>query len=328
MKRLVASRQILVTLLAAVSLAALPAMAQTWPTHPVKMIVPWPPGGGNDVLGRKLGEALAATIGQPVVVENKAGANGMIGAEAVARAAPDGYTMMFHSVTTHAINPSFYPKITYDTVADFVPVTLIGEAAHVLVANPAFPAKSLQELVDLAKKEPGTIAYASFGSGSSSHLAGELLVNTLGIKLTHVPYRGSGPALTDVVAGHVPLFFATVAAALPAIKAGRVIPLAVTSASRVSMLPDVPTVDEAAGVKGYEMTVMYGVWAPAKTPSAIVDRLNAAIVGDVKSPAFTAWLQEQGVDPRTSTPAEMSAYIQREMPKLERLVKVSGAKVD
>ena len=322
MKRFVA------LLVAAASVAAFPLMAQTWPTSPVKMIVPWPPGGGNDVLGRKLGEALAGTVGQPVIIENKAGANGMIGAEAVARAAPDGYTIMFHSVTTHAINPSFYPKIAYETVADFAPVTLIGEAAHVLVANPAFPAKSLQEVIDLARKQPGTIAYASFGSGSSSHLAGELFVSTLGIKLTHIPYKGSGPALTDVIAGHVPLFFSTVAAALPSIKAGKVIPLAVTSATRVSMLPDVPTVDEAAGVKGYEMTVMYGVWAPAKTPPAIVDRLNAAIVRDVKTPAFTAWLQEQGVDPRTSTPAEMGAYIQREMPKLERLVKVSGAKVD
>ena len=169
------------------------ALAQTWPASPVKMVVPWPPGGGNDALGRKLAEALAVTIGQPVVVENRAGANGMIGAEAVARAAPDGYTIMFHSATTHAINPTFYPKIAYETVADFAPITLIGEAAHVLVANPAFPAKSLKELVDLSSKQPGTIAYASFGSGSSSHLAGELFVNTLGIKLTHVPYKGAAP---------------------------------------------------------------------------------------------------------------------------------------
>jgi len=320
----------IVFLLAAVAAlaAAVPAFAQSWPSSPVKMVIPWPPGGGNDILGRKLGDGLAAALGQPVVVDNRAGANGMIGAEAVARAAPDGYTIMFHSVTTHAINPTFYPNITYDTVRDFAPVTLIGEAAHVLVANPAFSAKSLKELIDLAKEKPGTISYASFGSGSSSHLAGELFTNTLGIKLVHVPYKGSGPALTDTIGGHVPLFFSTVSAALPAIKAGRVRALAVTSATRVSMLPDVPTVDEAAGTKGYEMIVMYGVWAPAKTPQDVVDRLNADIVKVVKAPAFTAWLQEQGVDPRTSSPAEMGAYIQAEMPKLERLVKVSGAKAD
>jgi len=320
----------IVFLLAAVAAlaAVVPVFAQSWPSSPVKMVIPWPPGGGNDILGRKLGDGLAAALGQPVVVDNRAGANGMIGAEAVARAAPDGYTIMFHSVTTHAINPTFYPNITYDTVRDFAPITLIGEAAHVLVANPAFAAKSLKELIDLAKEKPGTISYASFGSGSSSHLAGELFTNTLGIKLVHVPYKGSGPALTDTIGGHVPLFFSTVAAALPAIKAGRVRALAVTSATRVSMLPDVPTVDEAAGTKGYEMIVMYGVWAPAKTPQDVVDRLNADIVKVVKAPAFTAWLQEQGVDPRTSSPAEMGAYIQAEMPKLERLVKVSGAKAD
>ena len=322
-------KRIFVLLAAVAALAvAAPALAQSWPSSPVKMVIPWPPGGGNDILGRKLGDGLAAALGQPVIVDNRAGANGMIGAEAVARAAPDGYTIMFHSVTTHAINPTFYPNITYDTVRDFAPVTLIGEAAHVLVANPAFAAKSLKELIDLAKEKPGTISYASFGSGSSSHLAGELFTNTLGIKLVHVPYKGSGPALTDTIGGHVPLFFSTVAAALPAIKAGRVRALAVTSATRVSMLPDVPTIDEAAGTKGYEMIVMYGVWAPAKTPQDVVDRLNADIVKVVKAPAFTAWLQEQGVDPRTSSPAEMGAYIQAEMPKLERLVKVSGAKAD
>lgn len=322
-------RRILACLVAVAALATVvPALAQGWPSGPVKMIIPWPPGGGNDVLGRRLGEALATPLGQPVVVENRAGANGLIGAEAVARAAPDGNTIMFHSVTTHAINPTFYPKIAYDTVADFAPITLIGEAAHVLVATPSFPAKTLADLIAMAKEKPDSISYASFGNGSSSHLAGELFTHTLGVRLTHVPYKGSGPALTDVIAGHVPLFFSTVAAAMPAIKAGRVKALAVTSSSRVGMLPDVPTVDEAGGVKGYEMTVMYGVWAPAKTSADIVERLNGDIVKVVKTPAFSAWLREQGVDPRTSTPAQMNAYIQAEMPKLERLVKVSGAKIN
>ena len=303
------------------------SFAQSWPAQPVRMVIPWPPGGGNDILGRQLAEAIAPALGQPVVVDNRGGANGLIGAEAVARAAPDGYTIMFHSVTTHLINPSFYAKVPYDTVGDFAPVALIGEAAHVLVANPAFPAKTLAELIAAAKREPGKIAYASFGNGSSSHLSGALFNSMTGVQLSHVAYKGSGPALNDTMGGHIPLFFATVAAALPAIKAGKVRALAVTTAVRSRMLPDVPTVDEAAAIKGYETSVMYGVWATAKTPDAVAQRLNAEIMRAIHSPALGTKLADQGLDvAKPNTPADMAAYISQQAPKWAKLVKDSGAK--
>ena len=305
------------------------ALAQTWPAQPVRMVIPWPPGGGNDILGRMLAEALAPALGQPVVVDNRGGANGLIGAEAVAKAAPDGYTIMFHSVTTHLINPAFYSKVPYDTVNDFAPVALIGEAAHVLVANPNFPAKSVAELVAAAKKEPGKLTYASFGNGSSSHLSGALFNTLLGVNLGHVAYKGSGPAMNDTMGGHVPLFFSTVAAAMGSIKAGKVRALAVTTATRSKMLPDVPTVDEAAGIRGYETSVMYGVWAPAKTPDAVVARLNAEIVRAARSPALSGKFSDQGIDVAAPhTPADMAAYIKAQSPKWAKLVKDSGAKAE
>jgi tripartite-type tricarboxylate transporter receptor subunit TctC len=305
------------------------ALAQAWPAQPVRMVIPWPPGGGNDILGRMLAEALAPALGQPVVVDNRGGANGLIGADAVAKAAPDGYTIMFHSVTTHLINPSFYAKVPYDTVGDFAPVALIGEAAHVLVAHLGFPAKSVSDLVAAAKKEPGKISYASFGNGSSSHLSGALFNSLLGINLSHVAYKGSGPALNDTMGGHIPLFFATVAAALPSIKAGKVRALAVTTSTRSRMLPDVPTVDEAAGTRGYETSVMYGVWAPARTPQAIVNRLNTEIVQAARSPALAGKFAGQGIEiARPHSPADMAAYIHAQAPKWAKLVRDSGAKAE
>ena len=305
------------------------ALAQAWPAQPVRMVIPWPPGGGNDILGRMLAEALSPALGQPVVVDNRGGANGLIGAEAVAKAAPDGYTIMFHSVTTHLINPAFYAKVPYDTVGDFAPVALIGEAAHVLVANPGFSAKSVPELIAAAKKEPGKISYASFGNGSSSHLSGALFNTLLGVNLTHVAYKGSGPALNDTMGGHIPLFFATVAAALPHIKSGKVRALAVTTATRSRMLPDVPTVDEAAGTRGYETSVMYGVWAPAQTPQAVVNRLNTEIVKAARLPALADKLAAQGIEAaKPHTPADMAAYIREQAPKWAKLVRDSGAKAD
>lgn len=318
-------------ILAAVSFSVLAtaALAQTWPAQPIRMVIPWPPGGGNDILGRMLAEQLGPALGQQVVVDNRGGANGLIGAEAVAKAAPDGYTIMFHSVTTHLINPSYYAKVPYDTIGDFSPVALIGEAAHVLVAHNGFPAKSVAELVAAAKKEPGRISYASFGNGSSSHLSGALFNNLLGVNLSHVAYKGSGPALNDTMGGHVPLFFATVAAALPSIKAGKVRALAVTTSTRSRMLPDVPTVDEAAGSRGYETSVMYGVWAPAKTPEAIVARLNAEITRAASSPTLAGKLAAAGIDAaKPHTPADMAAYLRDQAPKWAKLVKDSGAKAE
>src|SRR2546423_1067144 len=300
--------------------ASASAGAQAWPSQPLHMVIPWPPGGGNDILGRMLAEALAPALGQSVIVGNKGGANGLIGAEAVAHAAPDGYTMMFHTVTTHLINQAFYAKVPYDTINDFSPVALIGEVPHVLVANPSLPAKNLAELIALAKQEPGKLSYASFGTGSSSHLSGALFNSMLGVKLVHVPYKGGGPALTDTLGGHIPLYFATVATALPSIRSGKLRALAGTTATRSRMLPDVPTVDEAAGIKGYETSAMFAVWAPARTPAPIVPRLKADIMRVLKTPAFSAKLQEQGVEPaRPNSPAEMAAYISAQQPKWAQL---------
>jgi tripartite-type tricarboxylate transporter receptor subunit TctC len=316
------------TLLAVASLAfGGAALAQAWPAQPVRMVIPWPPGGGNDILGRMLAEALTPALGQPVVVDNRGGANGLIGADAVAKAAPDGYTIMFHSVTTHLINPSFHAKVPYETVDDFAPVALIGEAAHVLVANPGFAAQRVPDLIAMAKKEPGKIAYASFGNGSSSHLSGALFCTLTGVDLSHVAYKGSGPALNDTIGGHVPLFFATVAAALPSIKAGKVRALAVTTSERSPLLPDVPTMDEAAGTRGYETSVMYGVWAPARTPEPVVGRLNAEIVQATHSPALAGKLAAQGIEvAKPHSPADMAAYIRAQAPKWAKLVRDSGAK--
>ena len=316
-------------LAAAACAASVAAIAQNWPAKPVRMVIPWPTGGGNDILGRMLADALTPARGQSIVVDNRGGANGLIGAEAVAHAASDGYTIMFHTVTTHLINPAFYPKVPYDTVNDFAPVSLIGEVAHVLVAHPSLPVKNVRELVALARKQPGQLSYASFGTGSSSHLSGELFNSMLGVKLTHIPYKGGGPALVDTLGGHVPLYFATMATALPSIRTNRLRALAVTTATRSRTLPEVPTVDEAGGIKGYETAVMFGVWAPAKTPEAIVNRLNSEITQILKAPAFAARLEDQGVDrTRPGTPAQMAAYISVQLPKWAQLVKDSGARAD
>lgn len=316
-------------LAAALLLVSSLASAQPFPSKPVKMIIPWPPGGGNDILGRLLADALGGPLGQTVVVDNRGGANGLIGAEAVAKSPPDGYTIMFHSVTTHLINASFYSKIQYDTLGDFSGVSLIGEAAHVLVENPAFPAKTVKEVVAMAAAQPGKISYASFGAGSSSHLSGELFDTMLNVKMVHVPYKGSGPALTDTMAGHVPLFFPTVAGALGAIKSGKVRALAVTTGTRSKLLPEVPTMDEAAGIHGYETSVMYGVWAPAHTPEAVVGRLNGEVVKLLRDPAFSKKMEEHGLDSLTpGTPAEMDAYLKAQLPKWAKMVKESGAKGD
>ena len=311
------------------TLGSTPALAQAWPNKTIRMVSPWPTGGGNDILGRMLAEALSGPLGQSVIVDNTGGANGLIGAEAVAKAAPDGYTIMFHSVSTHLINASFYNKVPYDTLGDFAPVSLIGEAAHILVANPGFAGKTVSEIVAMAKAQPGSLSYASFGTGSTSHLSGELLNIMTGVKLTHIPYKGSGPALTDTLAGHVPLFYPTVAGALPSIRSGKLRAIAVTSSTRSRALPDVPTMDEAAGIRGFETSAMYGVWAPAKTPDAVVARLNAEITAVLKNPAFIAKLEAQGVDRVvTSTPEEMGAYLKAQGPKWAKLAKDSGAKGD
>lgn len=292
------------------------------------MVVPWPPGGTNDILGRALAEPLGRVLNQQVIVDNRGGSNGVIGAELVARAPGDGYTIMFHSITSHVTNPSFYKKLAYDTVKDFTPITQIAAVPLVVVVHPSFPARSVRDLVTLAKAKPGQINYASFGQGSMSHLAGELLKTMAAIDIVHIPYKGGGPALVDALAGHVPVYFSSIAPSLPHVKSGRLRALAVTTVDRSKQLPQVPTVAESPGLKGYDASIMYAVWAPAKTPSEIVNRLQTAIVKVIYTPDFRERLDREGAsDPIGNRPEQMAATIEADMKKLAKLVQTAGVTV-
>ena len=320
----------LISVLAAAPASVLAQPAAAWPAKPVRMVIPWPPGGGADIVGRILAEPLGQALGQQLVVENRGGSNGVIGAEAVARAVPDGYTIMFHSVTSHMLNPSFFAKLPYDTFTDFAPVGLVAEVPLVIVVNPVLPTKTLNELLALAKKNPGQLSFASFGAGSISQLAGELFNRQFGVKMTHIPYKGGGPALVDTLGGHVPIYFSGIGTSLPMLRAGKLRPLGVTTAARSKLLPDVPTVDEAAGSKGYEASVMFGLFAPARTPQAIVTRLNAEVVRLLDSADFQNRLANHGGSDRaTSTsPQAMLDYMKANTPRWAALVKEIGARID
>ncbi len=314
----------IVFLLAACAMASA-AWAQTWPAKPVRMVVPWPPGGANDILGRELAEHMTRLLGQQVIVDNRGGANGVIGAEAVARAVPDGYTFMMHSLTSHATNPAIYKKLNYDTINDFAPVTQVAWLPLMIVVHPSFPAKTVRDLVQLAKAHPGAISYASFGTGSMSHLAGELLKVMAKIDITHVPYKGGGPALIDTVAGQVPVYFAGVTTGLSNVQAGRLRALAVTGSTRSKPLPDVPMVGETPGLKGYEASVTYAAWTPAKTSPEIINRLNATIIKAMQAPEFRARLDREGCsDPIGGTPEMLAAAQRSEIEKLAKIVKAAG----
>jgi tripartite-type tricarboxylate transporter receptor subunit TctC len=305
------------------------AQAQSWPSRPVRMVIPWPTGGSNDIIGRAVAERLAEALRQPVVVENRGGSNGVIGTEAVVRAAPDGYTLLFHNVNAHVINPAIYGKLPYDSERDLAPVALVAPVAHVVVVHPAVPVQSIAQLVAMAKATPGKLSYASFGNGSSSHLSGELFRAMAGVDMGHVPYKGGGPALTDTLAGHVPVYFASVTTALASIRAGKLRALAVTGPKRSRLMPDVPTLDETPGFRGYETLAMLGTWFPASTPRELVARLNGEVVRAIGTPEFRAKLDAQGFDdPVGGSPEDMAAYIRRELPKWAKLVRDSGAKLD
>ncbi len=301
------------------------AQAQAWPAKALRMVVPWPPGGANDILGRELAEHMARLLGQQVIVDNRGGANGVIGAEAVARAAADGYTFMMHSLTSHATNPSIYRKLNYDTFGDFAAVTQVASLPLMIVVHPSLPAKTVRDLVRIARAQPGTLSYASFGTGSMSHLAGELFQLTAKVDMIHVPYKGGGPALIDTVAGQVPVYFAGVTTALSNVQAGRLRALAITGSTRSKPLPEVPAVAETPELKGYDASVTYAVWLPAKTSPDIVARLNATVIKAMQAPEFRARLDREGCsDPIGGTPEQMTAVIRSEMEKLARLVRAAG----
>ena len=308
---------------------AVHAQADGYPNRPIKLVITWPVGGFADTLGRAVANQLGPILGQQIVVENRGGANGMIGADAVAKAAPDGYTLMFQSVTSHAINPTMYGKTPYSTEKDIVPLAVVASVPMLLVANPNLPAKNIAELIALAKKKPDELSYASFGNGSASHLAGELFTNQAGVKMTHVPYKGGAPAITDTLSGQVQMSFSAFGVALPHVKSGKLIALGTTGPTRAKLLPDVPTIEEAGNLKGYEMSIVYAVWAPAGVPAPILSKLSKALEQVVASAAFKEKLVNDGGEVMNiSTPAESNVYFQKEMQRLSKIVKDGNIKAD
>lgn len=302
------------------------AGAQTYPSKAIRIVVPFPAGGTSDILARALGQKLSEEWKQPVIVDNRPGAGANIGAEIVVKSPPDGYTLLLAS-TIHTINPSLYRKLAYDPVRDFAPITLIALTSQVLVVHPSLPVSSVKELVTYAKKRPGQIHYSSAGNGSQPHLTAELFKSRTGIDIVHVPYKGAPPAMNDLLAGHVALSFATSPSAVPQVKNGKLRALAVSTAKRIAALPNVPTLDES-GLAGFEASGSNGLVGPAGMPTAVVEKLNAAVVRIVKEPAMSKFLSEQGAEPYTNTPAEYAAYIKAEVAKWAKAVKDSGARVD
>jgi tripartite-type tricarboxylate transporter receptor subunit TctC len=303
------------------------ALAQPFPSKPTKMIVPYPPGGSADILARAIGAKLGEGLGQPVVIDNRPGAGTIIGTEATAKSAPDGYTFMLGTVSSHAINPALNPKLPFDPVKDFTPLSLVASIPFAMIVHPSVPARSVQEFIALAKARPGQINYSSAGNGTSNHLAGELLKSMAGIDLVHVPYKGSAPALNDLVAGQVSLMFDLVLTAAPHIKSGAARGLAVTGAQRSPVLPGLPTVAES-GLPGYEVSAWFGIFAPAGLPQPVAQRLNAEFVKVMREPDLKQRLAGLGADPLTSTPEEFSSYLRSEIDKWAKVVKASGMKLD
>jgi len=303
-----------------------PAASQGYPAKPVRIVIPYPPGGGTDTFGRPLAQKLSENLGQTFVVENRGGASGNIGMEAVARAAPDGHTLVLALNAQLAVNPSLFRKLPYDPVRDFEPVTLLCEGPYLLDVHPSLPARSVKELIALAKARPGQIVYASSGNGSGGHLAAEMLNSMVGIRMLHVPYKGGGPAIVDLLAGQVQLLFLTYLSSYPHMQAGRIRALAVTTAKRPAVV-NLPTLAEA-GVPGYDTGVWYAVLAPAGTPREIVARLHAEIVRVLATPEFRGLLTGNAISPIGSTPAELGTYLRAEVKKYAKVVKDAGLQVD
>jgi tripartite-type tricarboxylate transporter receptor subunit TctC len=298
----------------------------TYPSRPVRFILPFPPGGGTDILGRVIAERLSANLGQPVVTENRGGAGGNVGAEAAAHSAPDGYTIVLVAPSL-AISKTLYSRLNYDPVKDFAPISLVATVPNVMITNPAVEAKNLQEFIALARSRPGAMNYGSGGAGTSNHLAGELFNIVTGAKLVHVPYKGVNLAMQGVLAGEIELVFIGIPAALPHIKAGKLRALALVAPQRSPALAEVPTVAEA-GLKDFEVTTWYGVLAPAGTPRPIVSRLNAELVKIMHAPDVKERLAAMATDPLTSTPEEFAAYLKREIAKWGDVVRKANLKAD
>src|SRR5438067_3488101 len=306
---------------------ALLAQAQSYPTKPIHLIVPFPPGGGNDTVARAIAQQLGPDLGQPMVIDNRPGAGGSVGAELAAKAPPDGYTLFLAGVGSHAVNPNVHAKLPYDPVKDFAPITLLASAPSVLVVNPAVPARTIAEFTAYARANPGKLNYASNGAGSAAQLAAAMYETMAGVRMVHVPYKGIAPAMTDLMSGEVQLMFGTVVALVPHIQAGKLRALAVTSRKRSPLLPDLPTIAES-GLADYEAGSWYGILAPAGTPREVIGRLHGAIVKALKEPEVSKRLAAEGAEVIGSTPDEFAAHITAEIARVGAVVRAAGIRIE
>ena len=295
-----------------------------YPERPIRMLVGFAPGGGTDTTARAIGLRLSAALGQPVIVDNRPGAAGNIAADIVAKSQPDGYTLLMGTIAALAINPTLFGNLPFDPIRDFAPISQAVNSTNVLVVHPSVKANNVKDLISLAKAAPNKVLYGSSGVGGAGHLAGELFSALAGVKMTHVPYKGGGPVMIDLLAGQVHGVFATAATAIPHIKTGRIRPLGVTTLKRAGMLPDIPTIAEQ-GLKGFDANNWYGLLAPAKTPASIIDRLNGEVVKVLRDPELKQYFFAQGLDPAPTTPAEFGAYVKSEIDKWATIVRSAGA---
>jgi tripartite-type tricarboxylate transporter receptor subunit TctC len=325
--RHIANRTKLLLFVLALALYASAASAQTYPSRPLRLIVPFAPGGAVDIIGRLMADAMSRSLGQPVVVENRPGAGAAIGAEAVARSAPDGYTLLIGTSSTHGVNSAVNPKLSYDPVKDFSPVVLLATAPWMVVVNPSLPVHNPKELIEYAKAHPGQLNFASYGRGSSNHLATELLKARAGIDVVHVPYKGSAPALLDLVAGQVNFMLDTYSTSAPLVEAGKIRLIGVTSSKRVPYAPDVPTVAES-GVPGYVTGAFFAIWLPANTPAPIVERLNREFNSALKQDVIKERLLKLGLQPAGGTAQELGRVVVDEVRTWADLVKQQNLKFD
>lgn len=309
------------------ALPALPAMAQTYPSRPLRLVVPFPPGGSTDIVARLVAQKLGEALGQPMIVDNRAGAGGMIGAENVAKSPADGYSLLLASSGPIVIVPALQPKLGYDSVRDFAPISIIATIPTMLVVNEKVPARSVSELIALAKARPGQLNFASTGVGATPHLAGEVFKSMAGVDIGHVPYKGSAPALTDLMGGQVDMMFEQIPAVLPHVQSGKLRALAVGSARRVAALPDLPTISES-GLSGFDVVSWFGIMAPAGTPAPIVARLHAELAKIMRMPDVSEKLASLGAEPQASTPQAFGQTIVAELPKWAEIIRKSGATVN
>lgn len=323
----VSARCVLIAVALAAAIAAQPLRAQTYPVKPIRVIVPYSPGGTADLLGRGIAQKLSLSLGQQVIVENRTGAGGGIGADLVAKSKADGYTLLLGTIATHAINPNLYPDNPYDPVKDFAPVVLVATMPNLLVVNPSVPAKNVRELIALAKAKPGELAFASAGSGTTQHLSGELFKKMAGVDLLHIPYKGNAPAVTDLVGGQVQVMFDNIPISLQQVRAGKLRALAVTGPKRSPVLPDVPTIAEAA-LPGYSVTSWFALFAPAGAPPSIVSRLNEETNKALADKALHRQLADQGIEPGGGTAEQLATHIRAELARWKKIVVESGARVE